>query len=90
MKELMPKNLKNIKKYRGKIPLFHDANIEKELNNIYEPTVKLKSGGYLVINPTEALVSIDINSGSSIKQKNVESTALDTNIEAADLSLIHI
>ena len=60
MKELMPKNVKNIKKYRGKIPLFHDANIEKELNNIYEPTVKLKSGGYLVINPTEALVSIDI------------------------------
>ena len=55
MKELMPKNVKNIKKYRGKIPLFHDANIEKELNNIYEPTVKLKSGGYLVINPTEAL-----------------------------------
>ena len=65
MKDLMPKNVKNIKKYRGKIPLFHDANIEKELNNIYEPTVKLKSGGYLVINPTEALVSIDINSGQS-------------------------
>ena len=84
MKELMPKNVKNIKKYRGKIPLFHDANIEKELNNIYEPTVKLKSGGYLVINPTEALVSIDVNSGKSIKQKNVESTALDTNIEAAE------
>ena len=42
MKELMPKNVKNIKKYRGKIPLFHDANIEKELNNIFEPTVKLK------------------------------------------------
>ena len=51
----MPKNVKNIKKYRGKIPLFHDANIEAELNNIYEPTVKLKSGGYLVINPTEEL-----------------------------------
>jgi ribonuclease E len=83
MKELMPKNLKNIKKYRGKIPLFHDANIEKELNNIYEPTVKLKSGGYLVINPTEALVSIDINSGQSTKQINIEKTALNTNIEAA-------
>ena len=76
MKELMPKNVKNIKKYRGKIPLFHDANIEKELNNIYEPTVKLKSGGYLVINPTEALVSIDINSGQSTKQINIEKTAL--------------
>ena len=84
MKELMPKNLKNIKKYRGKIPLFHDANIEKELNNIYEPTVKLKSGGYLVINPTEALVAIDINSGQSTKQINIEKTALNTNLEAAE------
>ena len=84
MKELMPKNVKNIKKYRGKIPLFHDANIEKELINIYEPTVKLKSGGYLVINPTEALVSIDINSGQSTKQTNIEKTALNTNLEAAE------
>ena len=84
MKELMPKNVKNIKKYRGKIPLFHYANIEKELLNIYEPTVKLKSGGYLVINPTEALVSIDINSGQSTKQMNIEKTALNTNLEAAE------
>ena len=84
MKELMPKNVKNIKKYRGKIPLFHDANIEKDLNNIFEPTVKLKSGGYLVINPTEALVAIDINSGQSTKQTNIEKTALNTNLEAAE------
>ncbi len=84
MKELMPKSVKNIKKYRGKIPLFHDANIEKELNNIFEPTVKLKSGGYLVINPTEALVAIDINSGQSTKQINIEKTALNTNLEAAE------
>ena len=84
MKELMPKNVKNVKKYRGKIPLFHDANIEKELNNIFEPTVKLKSGGYLVINPTEALVAIDINSGQSTKQTNIEKTALNTNLEAAE------
>ena len=84
MKELMPKNVKNIKKYRGKIPLFHDAKIEKDLNNIYEPTVKLKSGGYIVINPTEALVSIDINSGQSTKQINIEKTALNTNLEAAE------
>tara|TARA_B100000941_G_scaffold64747_1_gene42978 strand:- start:329 stop:2146 length:1818 start_codon:yes stop_codon:yes gene_type:complete len=84
MKELMPKNVKNIKKYRGKIPLFHDANIDEELNNIFEPTVKLKSGGYLVINPTEALVSIDINSGQSTKQINIEKTALNTNLEAAE------
>ena len=84
MKELMPKSVKNIKKYRGKIPLFHDANIERDLNNIFEPTVKLKSGGYLVINPTEALVSIDINSGQSTKQINIEKTALNTNLEAAE------
>ena len=84
MKELIAKNVKNIKKYRGKIPLFHDAGIEKSLNNIYEPTVKLKSGGYLVINPTEALVAIDINSGQSTKQMNIEKTALNTNLEAAE------
>ena len=84
MKELMPKNVKNIKKYRGKKPLFNDADIEKELINIYDPTVKLKSGGYLVINPTEALVSIDINSGQSTKQINIEKTALNTNLEAAE------
>jgi len=84
MKELVPKNLKYVKKYRGKIPLFHDAGIEKDLNNIFEPTVKLKSGGYLVINPTEALVAIDINSGQSTKQINIEKTALNTNLEAAE------
>ena len=84
MKELMPKNAKYVKKYRGKIPLFHDALIEKQLNNIFEPTVKLKSGGYLVINPTEALVAIDINSGQSTKQMNIEKTALNTNLEAAE------
>ena len=84
MKELMPKNVKLVKKYRGKIPLFHDASIEKELNNIFEPTVKLKSGGYLVINPTEALVAIDINSGQSTKQMNIEKTAVNTNLEAAE------
>ena len=84
MKELMPKNLKYVKKYRSKIPLFHHANIEKQLNNIFEPTVKLKSGGYIVINPTEALVAIDINSGQSTKQMNIEKTALNTNLEAAE------
>ena len=84
MKELVPKSVKNIKKYRGKTPLFQDAKIEKELNNIFEPTVKLKSGGYIVINPTEALVSIDINSGQSTKQINIEKTALNTNLEAAE------
>ena len=64
--------------------MFNEADIEKELINIYDPTVKLKSGGYLVINPTEALVSIDINSGQSTKQINIEKTALNTNLEAAE------
>ena len=84
MKMLMPSQVKKIKKYRGKVPLFIDEGIEQKLNQIFDTEVKLNSGGYLVINPTEALVSIDINSGSSIKQKNVESTALDTNLEAAE------
>ena len=84
MKMMMPSHVKRIKKYRGKIPLFIEEGIEQKLNQIFESEIKLSSGGYLVINPTEALVSIDINSGSSIKQKNVESTALDTNLEAAD------
>ncbi|MDC0200456.1 Rne/Rng family ribonuclease [Candidatus Pelagibacter sp.] len=84
MKLVMPKNVKKIKKYRDKIPLFFKEKIDSKLFQIFETEVKLKSGGYLVINPTEALVSIDVNSGSSIKQKNVESTALDTNLEAAE------
>ena len=84
MKMMMPSHVKKIKKYRGKTPLFIEEGIEQKLNQIFESEIKLSSGGYLVINPTEALVSIDINSGSSIKQKNVESTALDTNLEAAE------
>ena len=84
MKMIMPSCVKKVKKYRGKVPLFIEENIEQKLNQIFDSEIKLKSGGYLVINPTEALVSIDINSGSSIKGKNVESTALDTNIEAAE------
>jgi|TARA_Y100000310_G_scaffold41202_1_gene38622 ribonuclease E len=84
MKQIMPKNVKHVKKYRGKIPLFHKEGIEKKLNQIFEPMLKLKSGGYIVINPTEALVSIDINSGKSTKEINVERTAFATNLEAAD------
>tara|TARA_B100000965_G_scaffold208901_1_gene174529 strand:- start:590 stop:2350 length:1761 start_codon:yes stop_codon:yes gene_type:complete len=84
MKMLMPNYTKKIKKYRDKIPLFVKEKIEPKLYEIFETEVKLKSGGYLVINPTEALVSIDVNSGKSIKQKNVESTAYDTNLEAAE------
>ena len=84
MKQLMPRNSKMVKKYKGKIPLFHSENIEKDLNKIFEPVVRLKSGGYLVINPTEALVAIDVNSGQSTKELNIEKTALNTNVEAAE------
>ena len=84
MKVLMPENVKKIKKHRGKIPLFHSTGIEKKLNQIFEPTVKLESGGYIVINPTEALISIDVNSGQSIKEATIEKTALKTNLEAAE------
>jgi len=75
--------VKKIKKYRGKIPLFHSKGIEKYLNDIFEPRITLKSGGYLIINQTEALVAIDINSGKSTKERNIEKTALTTNIESA-------
>ena len=84
VKSMLPKHLKKVKKYRDKIPLFFKENIEIKLYEIFKTEVKLLSGGYLVINPTEALVSIDVNSGKSIKQKNVENTALDTNLEAAE------
>ena len=84
IKELIPKSAKFLQKHKSKIPLFHEVGIEKELNNIFDPVVKLKSGGYLVINPTEALVAIDINSGQSIKASNIEKTALNTNLEAAE------
>ena len=84
MKQFMPRSSKFVKKYKGKIPLFHNANIEKDLNKIFEPVVRLKSGGYLVINPTEALVAIDVNSGQSTKELNIEKTALNTNVEAAE------
>ena len=84
MKLLTPKDSKFIKKYRGNIPLFHSVGIEEKLNKIFEPVVHLPSGGYLVINPTEALISIDINSGKSTKETNIERTALVTNLEAAE------
>ena len=84
MKLIMPKNVKYIKKYIGKIPLFYKENIESKLNQIYNSSIKLQSGGYLVINPTEALVSIDINSGSATTETDVERTALATNLEAAE------
>ncbi len=84
VKSMLPKHLKKVKKYRDKTPLFFKEKIESKLYEIFKTEVKLSSGGYIVINPTEALISIDVNSGKSIKQKNVESTALNTNLEAAE------
>ena len=84
VKSMLPSQLKKVKKYREKTPLFFKEKIESKLYEIFKTEVKLSSGGYIVINPTEALVSIDVNSGKSIKQKNVENTALDTNLEAAE------
>ncbi|EMH80290.1 RNAse E [alpha proteobacterium HIMB114] len=77
-------SLKKIKKHKNKIPLFHSTGIEKYLNKIYDSRVTLKSGGYLIISPTEALVSVDVNSGKATKERNIEKTALATNIEAAE------
>ncbi len=77
-------SVKKIKKHKNKIPLFHSTGIEKHLNKIYDLKVTLKSGGYLIISPTEALVAVDVNSGKSTKERNIEKTALATNIEAAE------
>ena len=83
MKLLMPSHARRIKAYNDPVPLFQRYGAEDQLSAMYEPVVQLKSGGYLVINPTEALVSIDINSGRSTKEHGIEQTALHTNLEAA-------
>jgi ribonuclease E len=83
MKLLMPSHAKRVKQYADATPLFQRYQVEDQLAAMYQPLVQLKSGGYLVINPTEALVSIDINSGRSTREHNIEQTALKTNIEAA-------
>ena len=83
MKLLMPSHAKKILPYADAIPLFQRHGVEGQLAAMYQPVVQLKSGGYLVINPTEALVSIDINSGRSTREHNIEQTALNTNLEAA-------
>jgi len=84
MSQIMPSCSKFVKSYKNKIPLFSKYNVDKEISKMFESEVKLKSGGYLVINPTEALVAIDVNSGSAIKERNIEKTALKTNLEAAE------
>ncbi|HEY7806421.1 MAG TPA: Rne/Rng family ribonuclease [Croceibacterium sp.] len=83
MKLLMPSHARRVKAYSDPVPLFQRYGAEDQLSAMYDPVVQLKSGGYLVINPTEALVSIDINSGRSTKEHGIEQTALNTNLEAA-------
>jgi ribonuclease E len=83
MKLLMPSHARKVKQYADAVPLFQRAGVEDQLGAMYNPVVQLKSGGYLVINPTEALVSIDINSGRSTREHNIEQTATATNLEAA-------
>ncbi|HEV2548226.1 MAG TPA: Rne/Rng family ribonuclease, partial [Stellaceae bacterium] len=85
MKMLMPSHTKRIKLYRDpSVALFHRFQVENQIDAIHSPIVQLRSGGYIVINPTEALVAIDVNSGRSTKERNIEETALKTNLEAAE------
>jgi len=84
MKMLIPSHLKKVQKYEGSQPIFQNFNVENQMGTIHSPQVTLKSGGYLVINQTEALVAIDVNSGKSTRERNIEETALKTNLEAAD------
>ncbi|XKH33936.1 ribonuclease E/G [Azospirillum doebereinerae] len=82
---LMPGHTKRVQQYRDDtIPLFHRYQVETQIDAIHSPVVQLRSGGYIVINPTEALVSIDVNSGKSTRERNIEETAYKTNLEAAD------
>jgi len=83
MQMLMPSHVKKVRHYTNATPLFINERLEQQIEAMHSPQVELKSGGYLVINPTEALVSIDVNSGRSTKERNIDDTALRTNIEAA-------
>jgi ribonuclease E len=84
MRLLMPSHARRVQQYKDRTPLFQRLQVESQLETMYHPVVQLKSGGYIVINPTEALVSIDINSGKSTREHNIEETAVKTNCEAAD------
>ncbi|MBX9711871.1 MAG: Rne/Rng family ribonuclease [Xanthobacteraceae bacterium] len=84
MKMLMPSNVRAVKQYRDGQPLFSRMGVESQLDAMFSPTVTLRSGGYIVINQTEALVSIDVNSGRSTREHHIEDTALKTNLEAAE------
>lgn len=83
MRMLVPSHAPKVKQHKSSVPLFHKYNVENQLLSMYEPVVKLQSGGYLVLNPTEAMISIDVNSGRATGERNVEETAVKTNTEAA-------
>ncbi|MCR9225412.1 MAG: ribonuclease E/G [Hyphomonas sp.] len=83
-KTLMPTQAKKVKRWTAQAPLFVKEGVEDQLDSIFSPVVQMKSGGYLVINQTEALVAIDVNSGKSTRERNIEQTALHTNLEAAE------
>jgi ribonuclease E len=84
MRQLVPHQASKVELYKEPIPLFHRYQVESQFDAMHSPTVQLRSGGYIVINPTEALVAIDVNSGRSTKERNIEETALRTNVEAAE------
>lgn len=83
MRMIMPSHAKNVQPFKDDQPIFSKFNVEEQLDSMFSPKVNLPSGGYLVINPTEALVSVDVNSGKATKEHNIEDTALQTNLEAA-------
>ncbi|MFN8732822.1 MAG: Rne/Rng family ribonuclease [Hyphomonadaceae bacterium] len=84
IKMLMPSHAKKVQQYKAATPLFSRMKVESQLESIHSPIVQLRSGGYIVINQTEALVAIDVNSGRSTRERSIESTALKTNLEAAE------
>ena len=84
MRQLVPHQAGKVELYKEQIPLFHRYQVESQFDAMHSPTVQLRSGGYIVINPTEALVAIDVNSGRSTRERNIEETALRTNLEAAE------
>ena len=84
MRMLMPSHARRIQYYRDPVPLFVRYQVETQIDAIHSPVAQLRSGGYIVINQTEALVSIDVNSGRSTRERNIEETAFKTNLEAAD------
>lgn len=84
MRSIMPEDQTKVRLYEDSVPLFFRYNVERQIDGLYSPVVQLRSGGYIVINPTEALVSIDVNSGRATRERHIEGTALKTNLEAAE------